>query len=327
MKKILVTGASSFLGHHVMPLLETQATNVRPNNPTRGKVRHPRFKILAPSSRELNLLDRVAVRHYIDQYSPDTILHMAAKCGGIGANKNAPAEFIHDNLKMVCNLFDAIREVNCVTHFYGLGSVCGYPKHCPVPFKEDDLWNGYPEETNAPYGTAKRTMLVMQQAFRDQFGLKGAHLIPVNLFGEHDHFDLNNSHVIPALINKFITAVVEGKEEVEVWGDGTPTREFLYAGDCAKAIVNAVTTELDYHEPINLGTGSDISIRDLAVLIKEVTGFTGNLKFTGEIAVNGQPKRRLDVSRAKEVLGFEAKTTLKEGLENIVSWYKTNKIK
>lgn len=343
MKTILVTGASSFLGHHVLPRLQETEN----------------FRVLAPSSKTLNLLDRLQVIDYIARSKPDIILHMAAKCGGIGANKNAPAQFIHDNLIMASNLFEAIRAVNqwgvarkpaptgrgrlpapvpVVTHFYGLGSVCSYPKFCPVPFKEADLWNGYPEETNAPYGTAKRTLLVMQQAFRQQFDLKGAHLVPVNLYGPWDHFDLQDSHVIPALINKFVVAKKQYEHDsqeaavspntcpditptVEIWGDGTPTREFLYAGDCADAIVKAIVEEFDYADPINLGTGQDISICELAKLIREVVDAPCDLKFTGEVSVNGQPKRRLDVSRAKNVLGFEAKTALREGLKKTVDWY------
>lgn len=343
MKTILVTGASSFLGHHVLPSLRETGN----------------FRVLAPTSKTLNLLDRLQVIDYIARSKPDIILHMAAKCGGIGANKNAPAQFIHDNLIMASNLFEAIRAVNqwgvarkpapkgkghlpapipVVTHFYGLGSVCAYPKFCPVPFKEDDFWNGYPEETNAPYGTAKRTLLVMQQAFRQQFGLKGAHLVPVNMYGEYDHFDLKDSHVIPALINKFVAAkkqYIHDSQEaaaspntcpdvtptVEIWGDGTPTREFLYAGDCAEAIVKAIVDEFDYADPMNLGTGQDISIYDLAHLIREVVDVPCDLKFTGEVSINGQPKRRLDVSRAKNVLGFEAKTALREGLKKTVDWY------
>ncbi len=322
-KTILVTGASSFLGHHVMPLLQRSSHM---------------FEILAPTSKELNLLDRGAVINYICSNKPDIILHMAALCGGIGANKAAPAEFAHDNLKMSVNLFDGIRRVNrwgreydkpaekpTVTHFYGLGTVCAYPKNCPVPFKEDDMWNGFPEETNAPYGNAKRMMLVLQQSFKQQFGLKGAHLIPVNLYGEWDHFNLESSHVMPALINKFITAKESENDSVEVWGDGTPTREFLYAGDCAIAIVKAIVTGFDHTEPINIGTGEDISIKDLADLIRKVVNFNGKVKFTGEVSVNGQPKRRLDVSRAEDVLGFKAKTDLITGIEKTVAWYKKSK--
>jgi GDP-L-fucose synthase len=340
MKKILVTGASSFLGHHVMPLLSLFAWNLEPNINgigVLGRLKSPRFEIFAPNSKELNLLNRNDVINYMMENKPDTILHMAALCGGIGANKKRPGEFILDNTKMAINIFDAISEVNLwssgieddykqeVTHFYGLGSVCAYPKYCPVPFKEDDIWNGFPEETNAPYGIAKRHLLVMQDSYRRQFGLKGAHLIPVNLFGSHDHFDLENSHVIPALINKFVQAKNDKCSSVQIWGDGTPTREFLYAKDCAKAIVKSVISQLDYDKPINIGTGRDISIKDLANLIKDVVGFDGELEFTGEISVNGQPQRRLDVSRAKEVLDFVANTDLRTGLEETVAWYVNHK--
>lgn len=335
MKKILVTGASSFLGHHVMPLLNHYVSTINARPYIKINSNRDNFEILSPTSKELNLLDRDMVINYICDNKPDIILHMAALCGGIGANKNSPAEFAHDNLKMSVNLFDGIRKVNqwgreysseinppVVTHFYGLGTICAFPKNCPIPFKENDIWNGYPEETNAPYGNAKRMMMVLQQSFRQQFGLKGAHLIPVNLYGIEDHFNLENSHVMPALINKFITAKENGDQFVEVWGDGTPTREFLYAGDCAIAIVRAILTGFDYPEPINIGTGQDISIKDLADLIKEVVDFKGTIKFTGDISVNGQPKRRLDVSRAKNVLGFTAKTDLRTGLQKTIAWYR-----
>jgi len=283
----------------------------------------------------LDLLDTKATKDYIWEHNPDTILHMAAKCGGIGANKDAPADFIHDNIKMSMNLFDAIKNVNgwipgrmrhepAVTHFYGLGSVCAYPKHCPVPFKEDDLWNGLPEETNNPYGQSKRIMLTMQEAFRDQYGLKGAHLIPVNMYGTHDHFNPRNSHVIPALIRKFVQARNSNDKSVEIWGDGTPTREFLYANDCASAICHTIVNRMDISVPINLGTGVDISIEELAELIRGLVGYNGELVFTGEVSVNGQPVRRLDVSRAKEILGFEAGTSLVEGLKETIQWFEKN---
>lgn len=319
MKKILVTGSSSFLGHHVMPLFKNYSA---------------KFEIIMPTSKELNLLDKDLVIDYISLYKPEIILHMAALCGGIGANKLSPAEFSHDNLKMFSNIFDGIRYVNkwdkvyekseqqpYVTHFYGLGTVCAYPKYCPIPFKEEDIWNGYPEETNAPYGNTKRMMLVLQNAFRQQFGLRGAHLICANMFGECDHFDLKNSHVIPALINKMVQAKKNKEAYVEVWGDGTPTREFLYAGDCAKAIVKAVTSGFDYNQPINIGTGNDICIKDLANLIKEIVDFTGEIRFTGKISENGQPKRRLDISKAKEMLDFVAETNIRDGLNKTINWY------
>ena len=201
--------------------------------------------------------------------------------------------------------------------------MCAYPKHCPVPFKEDDLWKGMPEETNAPYGIAKRHLYMMGKTYREQYGIKGAHLIPVNMYGPYDHFDLVNSHVIPALINKFVNARDKELPEVPVWGTGEATREFLHARDCARAIKMAVTERLDYELPINIGTGSDISIKELAHLIKKLTGYDGNIKLTGEVS-DGQPKRMLDVSRAKEILGFEADITLEDGLKETIEWYENN---
>jgi GDP-L-fucose synthase len=322
-KTILITGASSFLGKHVIPRLKKEIFMGRLS-----------YNILTPSSKELNLSNLESVVEYFKQYKPNIILHMAAKCGGIGANKDNPALFVHDNLKMIINLFDAIRIANHwqdnstkiiptespVTHFYGLGSVCGYPKHCPVPFKECDLWNGYPEDTNAGYGNAKRMLLIMQQTFRDQFGLKGAHLVPVNMYGECDHFDPRNSHVIPALIRKFSDAVWHNTPSVEVWGDGTATREFLYAGDCAKAICKVLLGEFDITEPVNIGTGKSISIKDLAELVKVLTGYDGEIVFKGDVDMNGQPVRQLDVSRAKQIFGFEAEVLLKDGLLKTIKW-------
>ena len=308
---ILVTGGHGFLGKHVLPKL------INNNIP-----------FVAPRSRQWDLTDSSAVTDLFSQYRPYAVLHMAAVCGGIGANKDRPADFVLMNSQMTCNIFNEALK-NRVKYIYTLGSVCSYPKHCPVPFKEDDIWNGYPEETNAPYGMAKRLQLVMQQAFRQQWGIKGAHFIPVNLFGEYDNFDLKTSHVIPALIRKFIEASPLPADDgnfkpVEIWGTGEATREFLYAGDCADAIVSAIKNEFTYDKPINLGTGKDISIHDLAKAIQKIVGHDGELKFTGDVAINGQPKRRLDVSRAKKVLGFEAKTTLEDGLGKTIDWYYDN---
>ena len=317
-KSIVVTGASGFLGKHLknafQPLQEEN-------------------KLFFLNSQDCNLLQPHQIRNMLRTYTPDVVVHAAAVCGGIKANSLRPADFAVDNLKMGINLFESIeyfnREYNYVhkqvlpklTRIYTLGSVCAYPKYCPIPFKEDDLWNGYPEETNAPYGLAKRTLLIMGQAYRQQHGLGGAHLIPVNLYGEYDHFDLENSHVIPALINKFTTAMNNNQNKVYFWGTGSAPREFLYAGDAAKAIVQAVSSNLNTNLPINLGTGVDISIKDLASLIGKLTGFRGEIEFTGEVS-DGQPKRRLDVSRAKELLGWEAQTKLEQGLVKTISWYR-----
>lgn len=305
--RILVTGANGFLGNHVLPeLYGLLEDNGEP-------------EIFAPSSKLLNLLDREQTVNYIDKIAPDTILHMAAVCGGILANKNSPADFLHKNIDMASNLYHAALERG-VTNIYSLGSVCAYPKFCPIPFHEDNLWNGYPEETNAPYGTAKRVLLMMHQTYREQYGIKGAHLIPVNMYGEHDHFDLINSHVIPALINKFTNAVKKNLPYVECWGSGDATREFLYAGDAAQAISKAVVTGFDSAAPINLGTGKEISIKELASTIKQITGYTGEIIFNGTVS-DGQPKRMLDVSKAKELLGWSAKTSLRDGITKTIAWY------
>jgi GDP-L-fucose synthase len=297
---ILITGANGFLGSHVVP-------------------RFKDYSIATPTSRMYDLTNIYAVNKLFQIYRPKIVLHMAAVCGGILANKNSPADFIHKNVKMTSNIFDAVIKHN-VEYLYTLGSVCAYPKYCPVPFKEEDLWNGLPEETNAPYGQAKRLQLSMQQAYRQQYGLKGAHLIPVNMYGEHDHFDLTNSHVIPALIRKYVEANEQNKPSVPVWGTGEATREFLYAGDCAKAIHKAIVDRFDCYNPINIGTGVDISIKDLAYLVADMVGYRGQTVFTGEVS-DGQPKRQLDVSRAKKLLGFEAKTDFRTGLRKTIDWY------
>jgi GDP-L-fucose synthase len=306
--KILVTGGTGFLGKHVV-----------------SKLREGNHEVVAPSSKELNLLDREGVEIYLFGHMLtrfDTILHMAAMCGGILANKNSPADFLQKNVEMATNLFETAKNYK-YKNIYTLGSVCAYPKYCPVPFKEDDLWNGYPEETNAPYGMSKRLLLMLSQTYREQYGFKGAHLIPVNLYGEHDHFDLVNSHVIPALIRKFDTAVKNSQPVVDCWGTGEATREFLYAGDAAQAISKAVLTGFDSPLPINLGTGHDISIRDLSAMIARLTGYKGKINFNGEVS-DGQPKRMLDVSRAKELLNWEARTSLEEGLKRTIHWYQTS---
>jgi GDP-L-fucose synthase len=301
--KILVTGGNGFLGKHLLPKLTASE-----------------HEVFAPNSKVLNLLDRTSCYNVIGKYEPDVILHMAALCGGILANKNSPAEFLHQNVDMTSNIF-LISKVMGIRKIYTLGSVCAYPKYCPAPFKEDDLWNGYPEETNAPYGMAKRLQLLMGQTYRQQYGIGGAHLIPVNLYGEHDHFDPINSHVIPALIRKFIAAERMEHPVVECWGTGEATREFLYAGDAADAISKAVLTGFDSPLPINLGTGKDISIKDLVEWIADIVNFQGEIVFTGEVS-DGQPKRMLDVSRAKELLGWTANTMFDTGLRRTIDWYR-----
>lgn len=305
--KILVTGGTGFLGNHLMSRLSGH-------------------DLWAPSRKELNVLASECIWDIVS-YRPDVILHMAALCGGILANKNSPADFLHKNVDMASNIFcsaKALKLSGTNVMVYTLGSVCAYPKFCPVPFKEDDLWNGYPEETNAPYGMAKRLQLLLGQTYRQQYGIGGAHLIPVNMYGEYDHFDLTNSHVIPALIRKFDNAIDKALPTVECWGTGEATREFLYAGDAAEAITKAITSGFDTDLPINLGTGKDISIKDLAALIGQLTGFQGEIVFNGAVS-DGQPKRMLDVSRAREMLDWTAKTEFQEGLRKTIEWYRDNK--
>ncbi len=315
--KVLVTGASkkSFLGNHVRKLFEKQRPEMTP--------------IYVGSEYDLTKVANAMTM--VKDFMPDTVVHMAAKCGGILANKNSPANFVVDNVRINTNVIDACHQ-HGVKHLVTLGSVCMYPMNCPVPFKEEDIYNGKSEPTNHPYGESKKLMLTTQNAYRDQHGMKSCMLLPVNMYGEWDHFDLVNSHVIPALIFKFLhpeicsTPVIDmGSSEVTmqvpVWGTGEATREFLYAGDCAKAILKAVQMKLDTPDPINIGTGLDISIKDLANLIAALTNYNGEIIFTGEVS-DGQPKRRLDVSRAKEVLDFETSVSLREGLVKTIDWFK-----
>lgn len=304
MKRILVTGGTGFLGKHVVPKLETN-----------------QYEVWAPSSKELDMLDFAKFEDNVMRYHPDVILHMAAKCAGILGNRINPADFLRDNTQMALNVYEAAR-IHGIKKVYSLGSVCAYPKFCPTPFKEDDIWNGAAEETNFPYGQAKRTLLMLGQTYRQQYKMGGAHLIPVNMYGEYDSFDLIYSHVIPALIHKFVNAVDKDLPTVECFGSGNATREFLYAGDAAEAIVKAVETGLDTDLPINLGTGQDISIKDTAILIATLTDYKGEITFSG--GLDGQPKRMLDVSRAKKMLNWKAETSFLEGLLRTISWYRQN---
>lgn len=305
MSKILVTGGTGFLGKHVVPKLKEQ------------------HEVIAWSSKQLDVLDFEHFEFIVGNDKPDVILHMAAKCAGILGNRINPADFLRDNTQMALNVYEAARIHN-IEKVYSLGSVCAYPKFCPAPFKEDDIWNGAAEETNFPYGQAKRTLMMLGQTYRQQYNMKGAHLIPVNMYGEYDTFDLTYSHVIPALIRKFEEAIRNNNKVVKCWGTGEATREFLYAGDCAEAISKVINDGLDTNLPINLGVGNDISIKDLACLISNLTGFQGEIVFTNEVS-DGQPKRILDVSRAKEMLGWSAKTNFEDGLLRTIQWYRDNR--
>jgi GDP-L-fucose synthase len=282
------------------------------------EAREPK-EIFVPRSSEYDLTEREDIERLLETFRPDVLLHLAAKAGGIGANREKPAEFFYDNLMMGVPLMHHAWKSG-VEKFVAVGTVCSYPKFTPVPFQEEDLWDGYPEETNAPYGLAKKMLIVQSGAYRQQYGFNAINLIPVNLYGPRDNFDLETSHVIPALIRKCIEAEERGEETVTLWGDGSPTREFLYAADAAEGIL-AGAEHLNDSAPVNLGSGSEISIRDLAGVIAELTGYRGD--FTWDTSKpNGQPRRALDISKAEELFGFRAGTDLREGLTQTIDWYR-----
>jgi GDP-L-fucose synthase len=300
-QRVFLTGGGGFLGGFIRERLERK-------NPA---------QILAPSARELDLRDAAGVRDYLRTQRPTLIIHAAGVVGGIGANRDHPGQFFYDNAVMGIHLIEEARLAG-VGKFVCLGTICAYPKFAPVPFREDDLWNGYPEETNAPYGIAKKALLVQLQAYRQEYSFRGIYLLPVNLYGPRDNFDPESSHVIPSMIRKF----VEAKDrEVVLWGDGTPTREFLYVEDAAEAVVLAAE-RYDKPDPVNVGGGEEISIRDLAQKIAAQMGFRGEIRWDPS-KPNGQPRRRLDVSRAEREFGFRAKTRLDEGLQRTLAWYRS----
>jgi len=302
-KRVTVTGGAGFLGSYVLAGLRARGAK----------------DIFVPQIEDFDLVQTDVVRQMIDEAKPDIILHLAANVGGIGANRARPAEFFYDNLMMGVNLLHESWKAG-VGKFVAIGTVCAYPKFTPVPFKEDDLWNGYPEETNAPYGLAKKMLLVQSESYRQQYGYNSIFLIPVNLYGPRDNFYLQSSHVIPALIRKCIEAQEAGESEVVVWGDGSPTREFLYAEDAAEGILLGAE-HYNSSEPVNLGSGYEIRIKDLAELIGKLTGFKGELVWDTS-KPNGQPRRGLDVTRAEERFGFRSQTPFEEGLRRTVEWYR-----
>jgi GDP-L-fucose synthase len=300
-KRVTVTGGRGFLGRPLVNLIERAGADVS-----------------TFSSRDYNLILQSEVTRMYEDFKPEIVIHLAARVGGIGANRDNPGSFFYENAIMGIELMEQARRYD-VAKFVQVGTVCAYPKFAPIPFSEDDLWNGYPEETNAPYGLAKKTLLVGAQAYRDQYGTNAVYLLPVNLYGPGDNFDLETSHVIPALIRKAVEARERGEREIVLWGDGSPTREFLFVDDCAEAIWLAAQ-RYDGPEPVNVGTGEEISIRDLAHLIAELTGFEGEIVWDRS-KPNGQPRRRLDVSRAEQLFDFRARTTLRHGLEQTIAWY------
>ena len=306
-RRIVVTGGSGFLGSFVVEKLKARGAN----------------DIFVPRSAQYDLTSTDDVNRMLDDARPDLLIHLAALAGGIGANRERPADFFYKNLMMGVPLMHAAWEKG-VSKFVAVGSICSYPKFTPLPFKEENLWDGYPEETNAPYGLAKKMLLVQAQAYREQYGYNAIYLMPVNLYGPRDNFDLQTSHVIPALIRKCIEAQDRGDKEIIAWGDGSPTREFLYAPDAAEGIITAAE-KYNGGEPVNLGSGQEISIKDLLELIARLTGFEGRIVWD-TTKPNGQPRRALDTSRAADYFGWRASTPFEDGLRETIAWYRQNRL-
>ena len=302
-KRVVVTGGAGFLGSFVIEKLKARGCE----------------NITVPRSKEYDLRDRDAIIRLYKDADPHIVIHLAAVVGGIGANRLNPGRYFYENAIMGIELIEYGRR-HGLEKFVATGTICAYPKFTPVPFKEENLWDGYPEETNAPYGLAKKMMLVQAQAYRQQYGFNAIYLLPVNLYGPKDNFDLETSHVIPALIRKCVEAQNAGRDEIVLWGDGTPTREFLYVEDCAEGILKA-TEHYDGDKPVNLGTNHEVPIKELAQIIAEETGFTGKIMWD-TTKPNGQPRRCLDTKRAEELFGFKAQIGFREGLQKTIAWYR-----
>ena len=302
-KRVLVTGGAGFLGSYLVEKLRKSGCQ----------------SVFVPRSKDYNLGEMEAVKRVYKDSKPDIVIHLAARVGGIGANRAHPGKFFYDNLMMGVQMMEVGRQFG-IEKFVALGTVCAYPKFTPVPFKEENLWNGYPEETNAPYGLAKKMLLVQSQAYRQQYGFNSIFLLPVNLYGPQDNFDPESSHVIPALIKKCFDAIQNKEDKMVVWGDGTPTREFLYVEDAAEAILLA-SERYNKSEPVNIGAGFEISIKDLVKLIVRLTGFQGRVIWD-KTKPNGQPRRRLGTTKAEEEFGFRAETSFEVGLKRTIEWYR-----
>jgi GDP-L-fucose synthase len=301
-KRITVTGGAGFLGAYVVRKLKGSGCK----------------NIFVPKRSDYDLVNNEAVKKLYRDAAPDIVIHLAARVGGIGANEQNPGKFFYENLMMGVQMMEQGRLAG-IEKFVAIGTICAYPKFAHIPFKEEDLWNGYPEETNAPYGLAKKMLLVQAQAYRQQYGFNAIYLLPVNLYGPGDNFDPESSHVIPALIKKCVDANKHGSKKIVVWGTGKPTREFIYVDDAAEAIVLA-TERYNKGKPVNIGSGIEISVKDLVGLIAELTGFEGQVVWDTS-KPDGQPRRRLDISRAEREFGFKAKTKFKEGLRKTIDWY------
>lgn len=306
-RTVMVTGGSGFLGSHLIEELETRSDDV---------------EIFVPRSDEYDLREKPAIKRAFEDSGADTVIHLAATVGGIGANRENPGRYFYDNATMGIELIEQARQYG-VEKFTILGTICSYPKHTPVPFSEEDLFEGYPEETNAPYGIAKKALLTQSRAYRKQWGFNSIYLLPVNLYGPRDDFDLATSHVIPAIIRKCIEARERGDDAITAWGTGEPTREFLYVKDAAEGILDA-TERYDASDPVNLGSGEEISIRELVEVIAEETGFEGDIEWDTS-KPDGQPRRKLDTTRAKERFDWEASTAFREGLRETIAWYEAHR--
>jgi GDP-L-fucose synthase len=300
-KKVVVTGGAGFLGRFLVQ-----------------RLRDAGAEVFVPRSRDYDLVENASVVRLLEDARPEMVIHLAAVVGGIGHNQKNPGRFFYDNLMMGAQLIEQSR-LHGVKKFVATGTVCAYPKFTPVPFKEEDIWNGYPEETNAPYGLAKKMMLVQSQSYREQYGFNSIFLLPANLFGPFDNFDLETSHVIPALIRKCVEARRSGAPSIEAWGSGGVSREFLYVEDCAEGLFRAAA-QYDGGEPVNLGNGREVMIRELVELVAELTGFRGEIRWQPS-RPDGQPRRCLDVTRALASFGFRARTSLEDGLRRTINWY------
>ncbi len=307
-KRVVVTGGAGFLGSFLVERLRERGAR----------------DIFVPRSKDYDLVGMESVKRLYRDASPEIVIHLAARVGGIGANRANPGKFFYENLMMGIQMMEVGRQAG-IEKFVAIGTICAYPKFAAVPFREGDLWNGYPEETNAPYGLAKKMLLVQAQAYRQQYGLNAIYLLPVNLYGPRDNFDPASSHVIPALIKKCVDAIRKGEDEVVLWGTGKATREFLYVEDCAEGIILA-TERYDQPDPVNLGAGFEISIRELAAIITKMTGYRGKVIWDPS-QPDGQPRRMLDTSKAQEYFGFKAKTPLEEGLKKTIQWYKEYRLR